>query len=82
MATNPSRPDVEVFVNQIGTITIRQADEPAIEEEPMVVIHPDDVSTVIRALARAKREAVRAAEEEHEEVTVPALYSRWPTGSA
>jgi hypothetical protein len=82
MATNPQRSDVEVFVNQIGTITIRQADEPAIEEEPMVVVHPDDVSMLIRALVRAKQQAARAAEEEHEEVTVPALYARWPTGSA
>jgi hypothetical protein len=84
MGTIRERPGLEIFVNDIGTITIRQdVKERAREEEPAVVVHPDDVSTVIRALEDARRKARRAAAEEHEEVTVPAIvYPRPPLSSS
>jgi hypothetical protein len=80
MAISPERPALEVFVNEIGTITIRQDADG--EEEPVVVVHPDDVSSVIRALEDARRKVRRRAKEEREEVTVPAfVYPRRPVSS-
>jgi hypothetical protein len=77
MASLPARSGLEIFVNDGGTITIRQ-DDPATfaspGEEPMIVVHPDDVSTLIRALEEARRRARREADDEHEEVTVPAFF--------
>jgi hypothetical protein len=47
MATATPRPALEVFVNETGTITIRQdVDGGSAEEEPLVVVHPEDVSTL------------------------------------
>jgi len=58
MAPAIPRPALEVFVNQIGTITIRQDGEgQSPDEEPLVVVHPEDVSTLIRALEEARRKA-------------------------
>jgi hypothetical protein len=71
MAISPERPALEVFVNESGTITIRQDADG--EEEPVVVVHPDDVSSVIRALEDARSKACGAAAEERQEVTVPAF---------
>jgi hypothetical protein len=80
MASIPARSGLEIFVNDVGTITIRQ-DDPApfasAADEPMVVVHPDDVSTLIRALEEARRQARRGAnddQDEREEVTVPAFF--------
>jgi hypothetical protein len=81
MANIPGGSGLDVFVNQVGTITIRQEDE-STEGEPMLFVHPDDVSTLMKALDRARCEAQRAAADEHEEVTVPELPSHWRTGSA
>jgi hypothetical protein len=85
MATIPARTGLEVFVNEARTITIRQdADGQAasLEEEPMVVIHPDDISALIRALEDARRKARRVAVEEREEITVPAfVYPNRPVRS-
>jgi hypothetical protein len=68
---------LEIFVNDAGTITIRQ-DDPAASaspsEEPMVVVHPDDVSVLIRALEEARRQARRGVDDERDEVTVPAFF--------
>jgi hypothetical protein len=67
---------LEVFVNGARTNTIRQdADGQAAspEEEPMVVVHPDDVSTLIRALEDARRKARRGGADKREEITVPAF---------
>ena len=67
------------LVNEIGTITIQQDVGRTREDEPIVVVHPDDVSTLIRALEDARRKTQRASEEEREEVTVPAfVYPRRP----
>jgi len=74
MANVTSRPALEVFVNEIGTITIRQeADGGSAEEEPLVVVHPEDVSTLIRALEDARRNVRRGRADDREEVTVPAF---------
>lgn len=75
MANIPARSGLEIFVNDVGTITIRQDDPVSSRgEEPMIVVHPDDVSTLIRALEEARRQIRRAADDEHEEVTVPAFF--------
>jgi hypothetical protein len=86
MASIPARSGLEIFVNDVGTITIRQ-DDPATfasaADEPMVVVHPDDVSTLIRALEEARRTARRGANDEREEVTVPAfVYPPRPVSSS
>ena len=82
MATISQRPGLEVFVNEIGTITIQQDVGRTAEDEPLVVVHPDDVSTLIRALEEARRKTRRAGAEEREEVTVPAfVYPRRPVSS-
>jgi hypothetical protein len=80
MASIPARSGLEIFVNDVGTITIRQDDPVTFAstgDEPMVVVHPDDVSTLIRALEEARRRARRGAsdeQDEQEEVTVPAFF--------
>jgi hypothetical protein len=83
MAPVTPRPALEVFVNEIGTITIRQdADAQSPDEAPLVVVHPEDVSTLIRALEEARRKARRGRADEREEVTVPAfVYPSRPQGS-
>jgi hypothetical protein len=83
MATATPRPALEVFVNEIGTITIRQdAEGQSPDEEPLVVVHPEDVSTLIHALEDARRKARRGGVEKREEVTVPAfVYPSRPSGS-
>jgi hypothetical protein len=83
MANIPARSGLEIFVNDGGTITIRQ-DDPltfaSTGDEPMVVVHPDDVSMLIRALEEARRKARSGAkneqdeQDEQEEVTVPAFF--------
>jgi hypothetical protein len=83
MATIPERLALEVFVNDIGTITIRQdVDVQTSKDEPMVVVHPDDVSTLISALEDARRRALRGAAEEQDEVTVPAIVDPSTPGSS
>jgi hypothetical protein len=86
MASNPERSGLEVFVNEIGTITIRQdvdGRDVSTEDEPVVVVHPDDVSNLIRALETARRTSRRSAFQEREEVTVRAFaHPRRPTSSA
>jgi hypothetical protein len=82
MATARERPGLDVFVNEIGTITIQQDVGQSTEEEPLIVVHPEDVSTLIKALEDARRKARRAREDEREEVTVPAfVYPRRPISS-
>lgn len=89
MANKPQPAALEVFVNNIGTITIRQdlsapneQGESSEEEGPMVLVHPDDVSLLIMALEDARRKARRGAAEEREEITMPAIvYPRRPVSS-
>jgi hypothetical protein len=85
MAITPGRSELEVFVNNLGTITIRQADDATSGGEPLLEVHPDDISMLIHALDRARREAQRLAadeRDEYEEVTMPELYGQWRSGSA
>jgi hypothetical protein len=83
MAMKSTRPGLEVFVNEVRSISIRQdLDGQPTDGWPMVVIDPDDVSTLIRALETARREVRGAALPEREDVTVPALvHPRRPVGS-
>jgi hypothetical protein len=60
-------PGLDVFVNEMGTITIRQDGE-STTENGLVVIDPDDISALIEALDTARREAVRVASEENEDL--------------
>jgi hypothetical protein len=72
MGHDPARPALEVFVNQNSTITIRQCAKKRMpQEEPLVVVHPANVPTLIRALEDARRKAGRAPVDEREEVTAP-----------
>jgi hypothetical protein len=81
MATNPLQSVLDVFVNELGTITIREGDSTA-EVESMVVVHPDDVSRLMRDLDRARRVAIQASANEQEDVRDLELYARWRSGSA
>jgi hypothetical protein len=80
MATIPELSGLEVFVNQVGTITICQQSwawmgtpPSSLDEEPIVVVHPHDVPALIRALERARREALRPEAAEPEEIAGPAI---------
>jgi hypothetical protein len=76
MATIPAGTGLEVFVNEARTITIRQDADPqsgSDEDAPMVVIHPDDISALIRALENARRNVRRGGADKREEITVPAF---------
>jgi hypothetical protein len=77
MASGSKRPELEVFVNDIGSISIRRANE-----ESVVVIRPDEVSTLIGALDSARRKALRVGENDTDEVTIPTIeYARRTDGS-
>ena len=54
----PARLSVEVYVNQAGTISIKQEDP--FDESSIIVVHPDDVQQPIRFLEVARQEAVEA----------------------
>jgi hypothetical protein len=71
MASEQRRPALEVLVNDVHSITIRQDVDGSTERS--VVIDPEDVSTLIQALETARREARHVASPEREEVTVPAF---------
>jgi hypothetical protein len=79
MANIPERFELEVFVDDAGAITIRQ-DASASESLRAVVVDPDDISALIRALEAARRKVRRGAAEEREEITVPAFV--YPTRPA
>jgi hypothetical protein len=77
MASGSKRPELEIFVNDMGSISIRRADE-----ESLVVIRPDEVSTLIGALDRARRKALRVGPDDTDEITIPTIeYARLPDGS-
>jgi hypothetical protein len=78
MATKSLDPELEVFVNDMGTISIRR-ERPSADEGSLVVIHPDEVSTLIGALDRARRETLGVGVNDTDEVTIPAIeYARRP----
>jgi hypothetical protein len=81
MATRSTRPELEVFVNDMGTISI-QRDARFGNDDAIVVVDPDDVSALIRALEHARREALRVDSDEWEEVTRPAIHPRRPVSSS
>lgn len=51
----PSRPGLEVFVNEGGTISIKQEEH---DEDSIVVVHPGDVDRLVELLQVAKAEAL------------------------
>lgn len=77
MATLSKQPELEVFVNDMGTISIRREGSSA--DESLVVIRPDEVSTLIGALDRARTKASGVGVNDTDEVTIPAIeYARRP----
>jgi hypothetical protein len=81
MATKSLDPELEVFVNDMGTISIRR-EGPSAGEGSLVVIHPEEVSTLIGALDRARRKTLGVGVNDTDEVTIPAIeYARRPVDS-
>lgn len=54
-------PGLDVYVNQNGSITIAQITENPHPDDPIVVVHPDDVPRLMRAL-KATLAELRAVE--------------------
>lgn len=54
-----ARDGIEVFVNQGGTISIKQ--DNMLDDEEIVIVHPDDVDRLIEFLRDAKEEARNTA---------------------
>jgi hypothetical protein len=76
MATKSSRPELEVFVNDMGTISIRRGGRSAADES-LVVIVPDEVSMLIGALDRARKKALGTGVDDTGEITIPSIeYAR------
>jgi hypothetical protein len=81
MATHSKARELEVFVNDMGTISIRR-EGPSADEGSLVVIHPDEVSTLIGALDHARRKASGVGVNDTDEITIPAIeYARRPVNS-
>jgi hypothetical protein len=81
MASGSKRPELDVFVNDMGTISIRRAGR-SLAEESLVVIDPDEVSTLIGALDRARKKALGTGVDDTDEITIPAVQVPGPpTGS-
>jgi hypothetical protein len=72
MATRAKRPELEVFVNDMGTISIRR-EGPSAYEESLVVVRPNEVSALLSALDRARKMALRVEVDDPEEITIPAI---------
>jgi hypothetical protein len=72
MASSSPRPELEVFVNDKGTISIRRGGRsPA--DESLVVIDPDEVSMLLGALDRARKKALGSGVDDTDEITIPAI---------
>lgn len=67
-------PGLEVFVNQNGSLTIAQITECPHPNDPIVVVHPDDVPRLMRML-KATLADLRAGErpERRKRAAPPAL---------
>jgi hypothetical protein len=81
MASGSKRTELEVFVNDMGTISIRREGRSAADES-LVVIGPDEVSTLIGALDGARKKALGSGVDDTDEITIPSIeYARRPSGS-
>jgi hypothetical protein len=81
MTSGSKRPELDVFVNDMGTISIRRGGRSAADES-LVVIGTDEVSTLIGALDRARKKALGSGVDDTDEITIPAIeYERGPLGS-
>jgi hypothetical protein len=79
MATKSPRAELEVFVNDLGTISIRREGRSG---ESLVVVGADEVSMLIGALDRARKKALGAGVDETDEITIPTIeYAGGPLGS-
>ena len=64
----PPRPGLEVFVNEGGTVSIKQIESGyPIDDESIVIVHPDDVPRLIKMLEEARDEAASFVPDEPEE---------------
>ena len=80
MAIHAKNSKLEVFVNDMGTISIRREGPSGVES--LVVIRPDEVSMLLGALDRARKKALRADVDDPDEITIPGIdYSRGPVGT-
>jgi hypothetical protein len=81
MASGSKSRELEVFVNDMGTISIRREGSSA--DEALLVVRPDEVSTLLGALDRARKKALRADLDDPDEITIPAIeYARRTSGSS
>jgi hypothetical protein len=81
MVSGSKRTELEVFVNDMGTISIRREGRSAADES-LVVIGPEEVSTLIGALDRARKIALGFGADDTDEITIPAIeYARGPISS-
>jgi hypothetical protein len=81
MVSGSKRTELEVFVNDMGTISIRREGRSAADES-LVVIGPEEVSTLIGALDRARKKALGFGADDTDEITIPAIeYARGPISS-
>jgi hypothetical protein len=81
MASGSKHPELEVFVNDMGTISIRRQGA-STADESLVVVAPDEVSTLLGALDRARKKALGFGVDDTDEITIPAIeYARGPLGS-
>lgn len=72
MVSGSERPELEVFVNDMGTISIRREGR-STAEESLLVVGPDEVSTLIGALDRARKKALGSGVDDTDEITIPAI---------
>jgi hypothetical protein len=81
MASRSKRSELDVFVNDMGTISIRRQGA-STDDESLIVIGPDEVSLLIGGLDRARRKALGVGVDDTDEVTIPSIeYARLPAGS-
>jgi hypothetical protein len=72
MTSRSPRPELEVFVNDMGTISIRR-ERSSVGEESLVVVRPDELSSLIGALDRARSKSLYVDADDADEVTIPAI---------
>jgi hypothetical protein len=81
MSSGSKRPELDVFVNDMGTISIRRAGRSAADES-LIVIGAAEVSMLIGALDRARKKVLGSGVDDTDEITIPAIeYADGPLGS-